>query len=87
MTKLPERVMNGVESSRSRRYSKEGEALDRKELWKEMLYQTTMHIVRKMLSDGVVSEEEYHRFETIYSEKYKPVLGTLFSSMALTSTQ
>ncbi|WP_414674021.1 SHOCT domain-containing protein [Megasphaera sp. UBA4382] len=40
-----------------------------------------------MLSDGVVSEEEYHRFETIYSEKYKPVLGTLFSSMALTSTQ
>ena len=59
--------------------------MDRKELWKEMLYQTTMHIARKMLNEGIISEEEYRQIDTIFLEKYKPVFGTLLSDISLTS--
>ena len=52
---------------------------------KEKLYQTTMHIARKMLSDGIISLEEYRAADKIFLEKYRPILGTLFSDMALTS--
>jgi hypothetical protein len=50
----------------------------------EKLYQTTMHIVRKMLVDGIISEEEYRQIDTIFLEKYQPVFGTLFSDISLT---
>lgn len=50
----------------------------------EKLYQTTMHIVRKMLEDGIISEEEYRQIDTIFLEKYQPVFGTLFSDISLT---
>lgn len=50
----------------------------------EKLYQTTMHIARKMLDDGIISEEEYRRIDAIFLEKYKPVLGALFSDIRLT---
>ena len=43
-------------------------------------YQTTMHIARKMLCDGIISEEEYHRVDKIFLKKYKPIFGTLFSN-------
>lgn len=56
-----------------------------KEFRNEKLYQTTMHIARKMLSDGLMSLEEYQRVDRIFLDKYKPVLGTLFSDVALTS--
>lgn len=51
----------------------------------EKLYQTTMHLARKMLEEGIISEEEYRRIDTIFLEKYKPVFGTLFSDISLTS--
>ena len=51
----------------------------------EKLYQTTMHLARKMLEEGIISEEEYRRIDTIVLEKYKPVFGTLFSDISLTS--
>ena len=51
----------------------------------EKLYQTTMHIARKMLADGIISEEEYRRIDEIFLEKYNPVFGTLFSDILLTS--
>ncbi len=57
-----------------------------KEFRNEKLYQTTMHIARKMLSDGLMSLEEYQRVDRIFLDKYKPVLGTLFSDVALTSS-
>jgi hypothetical protein len=43
-----------------------------------------MHIVRKMLEDGIISEEEYRQIDTIFLEKYQPVFGTLFSDISLT---
>jgi hypothetical protein len=44
-----------------------------------------MSIARKMLQEGIVSEEEYRQIDTIFLEKYKPVFGTLFSDISLTS--
>ena len=51
----------------------------------EKMYQTTMHLARKMLSDGIISERDYSRIDTIFTQKYKPVFGTLFSDIRLTN--
>lgn len=50
----------------------------------EKLYQTTMLMARKMLLDGTISKEEYYRIDTIFTEKYHPTLGILFSDISLT---
>lgn len=51
----------------------------------EKLYQTTMNMARRMLSQRLISKEEYCQIDTIFLEKYRPVFGTLFSAMTLTS--
>jgi len=56
-----------------------------KEFKNEMLYQTTMSVARSMLSEGLITEEEYCQIDTIFSEKYRPVIGTLFSGFSLTN--
>lgn len=58
--------------------------MSKEEFRDEKLYQTTMHLARKMLSDGLISEEEYRQIDTIFLAKYKPVFGTLFSDISLT---
>ena len=52
---------------------------------REKLYQTTMHLTRKMLREGIISEDDYRQVNTIFLDKYKPVFGTLFSDISLTS--
>ena len=59
--------------------------MSKEEFRNEKLYQTTMHLARKMLEEGIISEEEYRQIDTIFLEKYKPVFGTLFSDISLTS--
>lgn len=49
----------------------------------EMRYQITMSLARSMLEKGMISEDEYHEFDTIMLEKYHPVFGTLFSDIHL----
>ena len=44
----------------------------------EMMYQATMSIARKMLRDGLISEDEYRQIDTMFIEKYQPQLGVLF---------
>lgn len=53
--------------------------MTKKEFKNEKLYQTTMSVAKKMLSDGLITEEEYRQIDTIFIEKYRPVFGTLFS--------
>ena len=60
-------------------------AMSKEEFRNEKLYQTTMHLARKMLEDGIISEEEYRQIDTIFLEKYKPGFGRLFSDISLTS--
>ncbi|MBD5536263.1 MAG: hypothetical protein HDQ99_11510 [Lachnospiraceae bacterium] len=59
--------------------------MSKEEFRNEKLYQTTMHLARKMLEEGIISKEEYRQIDTIFLEKYKPVFGTLFSDISLTS--
>ena len=59
--------------------------MSKEEFRNEKLYQTTMHLVREMLSEGIISEDEYRQIDTIFLEKYQPVFGTLFSDIRLTS--
>ncbi|MCM1222969.1 MAG: hypothetical protein NC124_01555 [Clostridium sp.] len=51
----------------------------------EKLYQATMSMARRMLSEGLISEEEYRQIDTIFLAKYRPVFGTLLSDISLTS--
>lgn len=50
----------------------------------EKLYQATMSMVRRMLENGIINEQEYCQIDTIFLEKYRPVFGTLFSDTRLT---
>lgn len=59
--------------------------MTKNEFRREKLYQATMSMVRRMLREGIISEDEYARVYRIFLEKYKPLLGTLFSNVALTS--
>lgn len=56
--------------------------MSKEEFKNEKLYQTTMSMAKKMLADGIISEEEYRQIDTIFLEKYHPVFGTLFSESA-----
>lgn len=60
-------------------------SMSRDDFQREKLYQATMSMARKMLHDGLISEEEYRQIDTIFLEKYRPVFGTLFSDLSLTS--
>lgn len=49
----------------------------------EVIYQMTMNAARKMLKEGVITEDEYRVFETKMREKYYPKIGVLFSDIDL----
>lgn len=53
----------------------------KKDLRNEKLYQTTMYIARKMIKASIISAEEYYRVDEIFIKKYKPLFGTLFSTI------
>lgn len=72
-------------SATSPTVSKVVTAMGKEEFRNEKLYQTTMYLAKKMLEEGIISEEEYRQIDTIFLEKYKPVFGTLFSDISLTS--
>ena len=61
--------------------------MSHEEFRNEKLYQATMHIARKMLAEGIISDEEYARVDKMFLEKYHPLLGTLYSATALTSSR
>ena len=50
------------------------------ELIREAKYQATMKLIKKMLSQGLITMKEYEEADKIFLEKYKPLLGALFSS-------
>jgi len=56
------------------------------EFSRESRYQVLMHFIRKMLSDGLISEEEYCQIDTKYREKFLPITGDLLSGRALLSS-
>ena len=50
---------------------------------REIVYQMTMTAARKMLEEGVVTREEYEKFDTNMRQKYEPIFGSLFTDINL----
>ena len=44
----------------------------------EMMYQATMSFARKMLREGLITQDEYRKIDTMFIEKYQPKIGALF---------
>ena len=42
--------------------------MSKEEFKNEKLYQATMHIARKMLNEGLITEEEYRQIDTIFAD-------------------
>lgn len=53
------------------------------EFERERRYQTVMLFVRKMLEQGLITEEEYCQIDTKNRVKFRPVTGTLLSRKCL----
>ena len=64
----------------------EVDAMTSQERKNEMLYMATMHNVKNLLKQGIISEEEYRQIDTIFSEKYRPSLGSLLCRIDLIDT-
>ncbi len=57
------------------------------EMQNEKLYQATMAMTRSMLNRGLITEDEYRQIDTIFTEKYAPSSGTLFSDIDLINVE
>ena len=57
--------------------------MSKEEGLREMTYQMVMRASWKMLQSGLLSENEYIAFEVKMREKYRPVIGLLFSDIDL----
>ena len=70
------------QKSRFVRCSMKGDVeMSKEEGLREMTYQMVMRASWKMLQSGLLSEDEYLAFEAKMREKYRPVIGLLFSDM------
>ena len=58
--------------------------MSRELLEREANYQTAMRMFRSLLDKGTITKEDYAKAEQLMREKYKPVVGTLFSDIGLT---
>lgn len=56
------------------------------EFEREKRYQVIMHFVRKMLSEGLISEEEYGQIDTKNRQKFLPPTCDLLSGRSLLYT-
>ena len=53
-------------------------------LEREADYQASMLMFRSLMKKGILTAEEYKDAERMMAEKYKPIVGTLFSDIRLT---
>ena len=57
-------------------------AVDEEQFDREKLYQATMNMFRSMLEKGIITEEQYNVVDTNMLQKYRPLLGGIFSENA-----
>ena len=50
---------------------------------KEIVYQMTMSAVRQMLEKGLITDEQYQKYDTKMRQNYAPIIGTLWSEIDL----
>ena len=58
--------------------------MTKEQFQREKMYQATMGMVRRMLSEGLISQVEYGQMEQIFLEKYKPLIGSIYAEIPLT---
>jgi len=46
---------------------------------REKAYQITLYIVRKMIQEGMLTEDEVRRIDAFLNEKYTPLMGCLYA--------
>lgn len=49
---------------------------------RESIYQATMNMFQTMQKNGLITAEQYAIIDTKMLQKYRPLLGTLFSENA-----
>ena len=49
----------------------------------ETKYIVTMSMARNLLKQGIISEEDYVKINTIFIQKYEPKIGTLLAEINL----
>ena len=58
--------------------------MTKEQFQREKMYQAAMGMVRRMLSEGLISQAEYRQMEQIFLEKYKPLIGSIYAEIPLT---
>ena len=48
---------------------------------REIVFQMTMHYVRKMLEKSLISQQEYDAIDTIMRQKYRPIFVTFMEQI------
>jgi len=49
---------------------------------RERDYGAVMSIARALLKQGCITDKEYHKIDTIFLRKYKPIIGELRAKSA-----
>lgn len=49
----------------------------------EIMYQGTMLVAKRLLNQGIISDEEYEQIDTMFRQKYAISLSTLFTDIRL----
>ena len=62
--------------------SKAVKSVDNEQFEREKLYQATMNMFHAMLEKGIITEEQYNVIDKKMLQKYRPLLGGLFSENA-----
>lgn len=57
--------------------------MNKEEGRREIVFQMTMTVARKMLEKGQITREQYTEFDTKMQQKYNPIFGSLFSNLSL----
>lgn len=50
---------------------------------RELHYQVSMAMAREMLGRGIIDEKAYEEFDARMREKYKQIVGALFTNLSL----
>ena len=53
--------------------------MDKRSFHNEAAFQVTMHLVRTMLAEKLITEKEYQAFEQEMLNKYQPFSGDLYT--------
>ena len=66
--------------------SKAVRPVDNEQFEREKMYQATMNMFRAMVEKGIITKEQYNLIDTNMLQKYRPLLGGLFSENACNLT-